>query len=49
MTEKRLIIAGIILALLVMVVCGLGLYRNTNPRYNAIDATIVISDTAPNS
>ena len=44
MTQKRLIVTGIILVLLVMAVCGIGLYRQQVERSCAIDATIVLSD-----
>ena len=44
MTQKRLIVTGIILVLLVMAVCGIGLYRQQAERSCAIDATIVLSD-----
>lgn len=44
MTEKRLIAAWIILALLVMTICGIGLYRLQGPGSGEIQATIVYTD-----
>lgn len=44
MSEKRLILAAIILVLLVMAICGVGLYRQQAERACAVDATIVLSD-----
>jgi hypothetical protein len=43
MREKRLIVTGIVLALLVMAICGMGLYRQTQDD-GSIEATIVYSD-----
>lgn len=44
MKEKRLIITGIVLALLVMAVCGVGLYEQQPHGDGSIEATIVITD-----
>ena len=45
MKEKRMIVTGIVLALLVMAVCGIGLYRNSAQSPGTIEATIVLSDS----
>ena len=43
MREKRMIVTGIVLALLVMAICGLGLYRQAQDD-GSIEATIVYTD-----
>jgi hypothetical protein len=45
MMSKRLALVGIILALLVMIVSGIGLYRLEGPGAGDIPATIVYTDT----
>ena len=45
MTKKKLLIAGIVLALLLMLVGGLGLYRQLSPAGAEIEATIVIEES----
>ena len=44
MMSKRLALVGIILALLVMIVSGIGLYRLEGPGAGDIPATIVYTD-----
>jgi len=44
LTQKRLALVGIILALLVMIVSGIGLYRLEGPGAGDIPATIVYTD-----
>lgn len=44
MRINRLALAGIILALLVLIVSGIGLYRTAGPGAGDIPATIVYSD-----
>lgn len=43
MREKRMIVTGIVLALLVMAICGLGLYRQTQDD-GSIEASIIYAD-----
>ena len=43
MIEKRMIVTGIVLALLVMAICGLGLYRQAQDD-GSIEASIEYTD-----
>ena len=45
MTQKRLLLAGIILALLVLIFSGVRLYQLQGPGAGDIPATIVYTDT----
>ena len=44
MKAERLALAGIILALLVMTICGIRLYRLQGPGAGDIPATIIYTD-----
>ena len=44
MKEKRLIITGIVLALLAMAVCGIGLARQQTEDDGSIEASIIFTD-----